>query len=392
MKKWLLMILACLMMAGTANAQTYSFREPEHSRAIYTCEDFEGAASDDARAAFADVLREDDEIICGTMIRTTWEGLEGEQNGAAVMAVRRGRQTLLMGALYDKDNKAWNAGVESDCFIPEDLSFTMTCMPNHSQRGVLRGVYPVILCEQETFVMGVSSGGMLSLRGYIRTEQDGTQTVADYDYGSVTWKTRMEGKKDVIYGDAGPVPARLCAWTYDTMPRTQAESQAWAAPFSFDLEADEGYLTGVNLRERPTGKSESYGIYRAKVKILGQQPGLDAPWHNVSVGNLEGWASGRYLKTEINEDPYGLAECQTTVSRVGRTKSQVQLLNKPDGSAISVLEEGTLVHVIMNHDGWLHVIVPRGELTWQTDWDGLYGFVKADEMTVGISKADAVWK
>lgn len=55
----------------------------------------------------------------------------------------------------------------------------------------------------------------------------------------------------------------------------------------------------------------------------------------------------------------------------------------------NVLREGTLVHEIMENDGDLHVIVPRGELTWQTDWDGIYGFVKAADVTLGITKADA---
>ena len=43
-------------------------------------------------------------------------------------------------------------------------------------------------------------------------------------------------------------------------------------------------------------------------------------------------------------------------------------------------------------DGYLHVIVPRGELTWQTDWDGTYGFVKEADVAVGISKTDAMYK
>ena len=43
-------------------------------------------------------------------------------------------------------------------------------------------------------------------------------------------------------------------------------------------------------------------------------------------------------------------------------------------------------------NGFLHVIVPRGELTWMTDWDGIYGFVRKEDLAVGISKADVSWK
>ncbi|MBQ7886698.1 MAG: hypothetical protein IJ313_07380 [Clostridia bacterium] len=91
MKKWMTVLLCCLLLlAGTASAQTYTFSDLANSRAIYTCEDFAGSMPDAAKAAFADVLLEDDEILCGTIIQETWEGLEGEQGGSAMMAIRRG--------------------------------------------------------------------------------------------------------------------------------------------------------------------------------------------------------------------------------------------------------------------------------------------------------------
>lgn len=393
MKKWVAALLCGLaLLAGAASAQTYMFSDPENHRAIYTCEDFAGSMPIAAKAAFADVLREDDEILCGTSIQETWKGLEGKQGGSAMMAIRREGKLLLLGTLYDQKEGIWRAGVESDGFLPEGLPFSMTCMPDYSQRGVLRSVGMMLDAGDEQFVIRASSGGMLYLWEYIRKEPDGTQTTARYGNGYVDWGRRADVGKNIIFGDAGPIPARLCAWTFDSLPRTLEESREWIAPLSFDLAADEGYLSGVNLRERPTGKSKSFGIYRAKVQILGQKPGEMDPWMNVRLGNLEGWASGRYLKTQSEESPYELAEYQTTVSRVGRAKHQVQLLDRPDGRAIMTLEEGALVHVIMDHDGWLHVIMPRNTLTWQTDWDGTYGFVKTEDMTVGISKSDVMWR
>lgn len=392
MKRWIGALALCLMMLGTAFAQTYAFSDPLHSRSLYTCEDFAGEMPASAQEAFTDVLREGDEIICGTIIEETWEGLEGEQSGSAMMAIRRGENMLLLGALQSREEKSWRACVESDRFLPEDIPFTMTCRPDYSSKGVLRFVCMALDAGNEQLMIQASSGGMLYLHEHICKEKDETQTVAKYSSGVLTWKMRTEGKKDVTYGGAGPMPSRLCAWTYDSLPRTQEESKAWTAPLPFDLAQDEGYLSGVNLRERPTGQSESFGIYRARVKILGQQPGPDAPWYNVRVGNLEGWASGRYLKTVDLEDGYPLAAYQTTVSKVGRAKTDVELLDRPDGKAIMTLKEGTLVHAIMDHDGYLHVIVPRGEIAWQTDWDGTYGFVKSGDMTVGMSIADVIWR
>lgn len=392
MKTWIGVLALCLMMLEAALAQTYAFSDPPHSRALYTCEDFAGEMPDAAGEAFADVLREDDEIICGTIMKETWEGLEGEQSGTAMMAIRRGENMLLLGALQSHEDKRWRACVESDRFLPEGIPFTMTCRPDYSSRGVMRFVCMALDAGNEQMMIRASSGGMLYLHEYIRQEADGTKTVAAYANGMVDWGKRTDGKKDVIYGRAGPMPSRLCAWTYDTLPRSSEESQNWSAPLLFDLAQDEGYLSGVNLREQPTGQSESFGIYRARVKILGQQPGPDAPWYNVRVGNLEGWASGRYLKMEDEEGSYGLAVYQTTVSKVSRVKTDAELLDRPSGKAIMTLKEGTLVHAVMEHDGWLHVIVPRGEIAWQTDWDGTYGFVKSGDMTVGMSIADVIWR
>lgn len=386
------MLLFGLMLLGTACAQTYTFSDPEHSRTMYTCEDFARDIPSSAKEAFADVLREGDEIICGTIIDVTWEGLEGEQGGSAMMAIRRGENLLLLGALRGHEDEVWRACVESDRFLPEDIAFSMTCVPDYSSRGVLRFVCMVLDTGNEQLMIQASSDGMLYLHEYVRKETDGTKTVAAYANGAVDWGKRKDGKKDAIYGGAGPMPSRLCAWTYDSLPRSLEESENWTAPLPFDLTEDEGYLSGVNLRERPTGQSQSFGIYRAKVQILGQQPGPDALWYNVRVGNLEGWASGRYLKTADLEDGYPLAAYQTTVSKSGRAKTDVQMLDRPGGKVMMTLEEGTLVHAIMEHDGYLHVIVPRGEISWQTDWNGTYGFVKSEDVTVGVSIADVMWR
>lgn len=217
------------------------------------------------------------------------------------------------------------------------------------------------------------------------------RTAAYYHGGRVNWGNWANRKIMIIYG-AGPLPTRLCAWTWDTLPRNREESEAWAAANPFETAGDEGYLSGVNLREKPTGKSRSWGIYHAKVQVLDQQPGEMDPWMKVRVGNLTGWASGRYLHMEQSEDPYALAEYQTAVMKVGRAKKTVQLLDRPGGSVIMELEEGTFVHTIIENEGWLHVVVPRKELTWRTDWDGTYGFVKMEDMTVGVSKADVMWR
>ena len=188
------------------------------------------------------------------------------------------------------------------------------------------------------------------------------------------------------------MPVRLAAWTVDALPKTEESLRAFKQAYPLMLDDDEAYIMSVNLRESATGKSDTWGEYTAKVQILGQKPGNDAPWYNVRVGNIEGWASGVYVHKKNAGDQRNVDKAAIMVHPVGRAKTETALTGMPGGEAVMRLAENSYVHVLGERDGWLHVIVPRGELSWQTDWDGTYGFVKAADMAVGISKTDAAYK
>ena len=389
MKKWItVLLLILLLLPGTASAKTYTFSDPQYQWVEYVCEDFVGELPEYAQEAFSDVLLEDDVIICGTMVRLFDEN--AFVHGSGILAVKRGDKQLLLGAVHMRKDK-WRSAIESDSFLPENQVYSMTAVPDYSKNGNLRSVYECIRIGNEKIYLDCRDGGCIYLTAYIREETDGTRTAAAYRGGYVDWGKWVNRKMVVTHG-SGPLPTRACAWTWDSLPKNHEESGNWTAANPFETAGDEGYLSGVNLREKPTGKSKSWGIYRAKVQVLDQQPGEKDPWMKVRVGNLTGWASGRYLYMEQSEDPYALAEYQTSVKKVGRAKKTIQLLDRPDGNVIMELEEGKLVHAIIENEGWLHVVVPREELTWRTDWDGTYGFVQAEDMFVGISKADAMWR
>ena len=57
-----------------------------------------------------------------------------------------------------------------------------------------------------------------------------------------------------------------------------------------------------------------------------------------------------------------------------------------------IVPAGTLMHVIHQAGDRLHVILPRAELTWKTDWDGTYGMISVEDVTCGMSPADMRWK
>ena len=148
-------------------------------------------------------------------------------------------------------------------------------------------------------------------------------------------------------------------------------------------------LDTLNLRERATGESPSWGVYNARVKLLGEKPGKQAPWVHVRVGNIDGWVSGNYVHRRGKGDQMHVYSTAATVHPVGRARTETALMRMPGGEAVMQLKPDTYAHVLGERDGWLHIILPRGEMMWQTDWDGTYGFVRAKDVAVGVSMTDA---
>lgn len=390
MKKTMICIFALLLLLPGAHGLAQEYVLEDESNGYFVCEDFDGELSVKAKAIFGSLLREGDEPICGTMFLEHYRNTPGKTNrGAALLAVRREGKVLLMGA--DKENDGpWQAGVETDGFLPPDAQFEITCEPMGTKHVTY--AHLAISIDDEVFALRTQSSGALYLYEYRRKEADGSEFVIDC-YGSAFRCSRRENGSDTALHDPdGGLPTRLCAWTLDSFPRTAEEIGAWIAAHPADEPDNVGYTANVNLRERPTGKSKSWGRYSAKVKILGQQPGLEVPWYNVRVGNLDGWVSGVYMETQKNTRDYEWASSAYAVLQVCRAKKETALLQRPDGEQVKEIPEGTLLHVIEENDGWLHVILPRGEISWQTDWDGAYGFIRKADAAIGVSAADAIWK
>lgn len=362
----------------------------DEGNAYFVCEEFSGELPRTAKAVFGGLLREGDEPLCGAMFTEHYKK-EPSRKGrcAALLAVRRSGKILLMGAHKDGD-ESWMTGVETDSFLPPDTEFTITCEPMGTK--YVTYVHLALTVGDEAFLLRTRGSGALDLYEYRRREENGGELVIACYGGSFCCSERKDGGETTIYAPEGGLPIRLCAWTLESFPNTPEKIDAWLAAHPMDEPDDVGYIFGVNLREKPTGQSRSWGKYSAKVKILGQQPGLEVPWYHVKIGDLEGWVSGVYLRTQraVRADQW--ADSVNEVLRACRTKADTTILRRPDGDAVKDIPAGTLLHVIEENDGWLHVILPRGEISWQTDWDGTYGFIPKKDAAVGISVADAARK
>lgn len=385
MKKWIsaVLTLLCLIMTGAACAKTYELECG--SNGYFVCEDFQSEMPKMAEEIFGGFVREGDEMLCGTLFEEHYRNSPGKVNrGGALMAVKREGKILLMSA--NGDEGRWNAGIETDSFLPPDAQFSVTTTGGENVYAHL-----TILYRDGAYEMRTLGNGGAYLYAYSWTDEMGKALHMDCENGK--FSLREEGDWPyTILAEGRAMPDRLAAWTADTLPKDTAGIRAFEETYPIKLNDDEAYITSVNLRERATGQSDTWGKYTAKVQILDQKSGNSAPWFRVRVGNLEGWVSGVYVHGLNDRDQWSVYSASVMIHPVGRMKTETMLWRMPGGEAAMQLPADTYVHVLGERDGWLHVIVPNGELTWRTDWDGTYGFVKAEDMAVGISKVDAMHK
>ena len=384
MKKMICLILTVVFVLGAtalAAVQTYELNEGKNG--YFACEDFAGVLPEIAKGIFRNLIWESDEILCGTLFQEHYRNNPGKVNrGGALIAVRRDGKILLMSA-NGKEN-TWHAGIETDSFLPPDAQFSIT---------TTLGMYAhlTILYRDTAYEIRTNETGGAYVYEYNWTDENGMAKRMDCYHGEFRLYNEGEGFGELI-AEGAAIPNRLAAWSADALPKDEVGIRAFEEAYPLEADDDEAFLYSVNLRERATGESASWGKYAVKVKVLGEQPGKVAPWVHVRVGNLEGWVSGEYVYRRGAGNQMHVYDTATNVHAVGRVKHRTEIFEKHGAQSIMQLNENTYVHVLGERDGWLHVIVPREELTWRTDWDGTYGFVRAEDMVVGISKADVMWR
>ena len=142
---------------------------------------------------------------------------------------------------------------------------------------------------------------------------------------------------------------------------------------------------GVNLRKYPTMASQSLGRIRtgALVHVLGEEKGWDAPWYHVRMGQMEGFVSGTYLKLPQADD--FARSLLTGPLTVAKAHHACTLRGVPENDAAGTeIPANTLMHVLADvDDGWLYVMVPREDISWEMDTDGMSGYVLASEVVQG---------
>ena len=385
----LVLLLALLLtVSGAQAAQVYKLGDPKRGD-YYTCTDFDGEMPGDVAEIFSSLMRAGDEVICGSRGQLRNSNLQEVRCDSVIAAVRREGNVLLMGAY--QGSGVWDACVETDCFIPADCVFDITYLPEERGENWALSAGHAVVCADECYRLSVEQRGRIHWYCYTKENADGSRHCMEAYAVALIYYQIHNGEKTDFGNERCSVPTELSAWTMDTIPKDHIGQQIWAADYQPFVNAGEGYICGVNVREQPTGKSRSLGVYSAKVQVLGKQQGTQAPWMHVRFGDTEGWVSGDYFLDGSKFDPrfYGMFAASNPFARADE---EIALYGSAGGAEKARIPAGTLMHVFHQEDDWLHVIIPDRKIGWQTDWKGTYGFVRRSDVVVGQTLTDIKWK
>jgi len=387
MKKTWILIALLLALCASAQAEPYVYSSDQAPTVYFECEDFDAEIPKALSGVFDARIRAGDEILCGTMVGSKYlSGREGERGTEALLALRRDDRILILGAKKMEDG--WRCAVETDSFFLPGQKFDLTILPRHNAEGAFIGVYTAIVCGEEEFLVSVREDARIILEQYRTPWQDGSELTINVGLGFLYANRYKDGIEQESRSAGGVIPGRLCGWTYDAFPKSCAEVALWEGRGMIEFAEDEAFIFGVNLRERPTGKSRSMGKYTAKVRLLDRAEGLEAPWYQVEFGGRTGWVSGTYV---LRPGAYnGTSEIELYLSetpRAAKTKQMISLLDAPDGRAMMQLPEGTMLQIVNENDGWLHAALPE-DGAHLVNWNGTFGYVRTEDVDTGISPAD----
>lgn len=160
-----------------------------------------------------------------------------------------------------------------------------------------------------------------------------------------------------------------------------AIDDALGAAATEDAAASIVYAGGAHLRQEPTGKSESLGVYANNVPMIftgESKQGTTWPWYQVRIGNTVGWMSSNYVKHAAD---YGFGPVP-----MGRIVEDCPLYGDPSDKQASVeLPAGATFHILTEHKGMYHVCIPRGEISCAVDVDGIYGYIPKEGVLTGVT-------
>lgn len=376
MKKLVVLLLLLLWPVGAGRGEAWTVDTAYNP--IYYVETFNAALPEACGDVLAGTPFAADAVLQGVVLREEHKTPKEVQGYGLLMAVEHEGAPLLIGGSRAPGGK-WQVWPASETFLRDGEAFEITAKPNRDRNGGVISVFPAIVYGDEYYMIGHGQGNS-DVYAYVHVDAQGNGisikvSYPDYWYELGVWKNgeRSDGIAKEIC-----LPSRLDLLDADTFPRTDQELEALAA--RYPLVREGVYVFAANLRERATSKSKSLGVYRkAPAVVLDSAPGTDRPWYQLRIGDTVGWMSGVYVVNDPYDINHGLA--QVVPPTIAQCKVETGLYISPNGKVKQPLPAGTAMHIIADCDGWYHVVLPQGDITWKLDEDGTYGYVRKSDVT-----------
>lgn len=287
---WMLLVGLCM----SACAEPYIYSSDQTPLVFFDCEDFDEAIPAKLEGVFDEWLEDGDRVLSGTVCATRYHSWPEEMHsGDALLTLERDGRILLLGAAY-RDG-AWCSAVETDAFFALGQRFDVTCVPRHGMSGTLVGVRPSLVYGSGEFIVNVLSDARVLLEEYCVPCPDSSELCIRIGSGNMHASRTLDGIEQESAKVRGVFGRRLRNWTCDAFPKTCAQVNALEGVGMPEFAEGEALISGVNLREQPTGQSPSMGKYTAIVRILDRREGTHAPWYQVQFEDKTGWVSGDYV-------------------------------------------------------------------------------------------------
>lgn len=145
----------------------------------------------------------------------------------------------------------------------------------------------------------------------------------------------------------------------------------------------------VHLRKKTSSHSKSLAQLPtgAILPILSVEEGTAAPWIHTKLGLLEGYVSSNYTRFTIEGVSYmNTLTLENTLTilplPVAVTTKDTKLFNGTGlfRGIIQELEAGTRMHIIFESSNWLYVDIPQGDLDWDMDPYGTFGYINKNDV------------
>ena len=349
---------------------------------------FEGEAPEDLKEALSDPHLAGWRLQSGAAVFHDWQGLEilAPYSGAGLAAFEKdGRRQLVQLVVRDEGWQVFPLGEKA---LRQTGDYRVTYDGMH-----LRFVVEYLLDGDETlrFYLSPTTGNPGGeFQAYCRIDAGervnrrtgAAEWISLNGYATPTWKEEEQSP------DGRPVAVSfmpfLGIWDIADFPVSPEAGQASRLPENTVVT-----IGAVNFRSRTSSRSKSYGQLMGGVMlpVLEEVPGDPLPWIHTRLGAYDGYVVWNYV-----DDVNGYLNINAP-QPVARANSEISL-KKGTGwlaGTAATLPAGTKMHVVMEDGGWLYVCVPRGEWTDSMDLNGVFGWLKKDDVTTAAMPCQLDW-